>query len=358
VPAPASSPEAPTGPRRQAPRSVAYGGGLAEALTLLEEPPIHPESRARLVRAIDAKHVSLGDATRTVETDIGLALAVLRAANRLPGRPRNGIVSVPDAIDALGAPAVLELARALPVLHPLGPSDRLGAALIRLAPHAVATRVAADLLGRHIGYAARDEPRLIAVIHDIGKVVLAAASADYLGTLTDASATPEDRLLRERRKLGIDHAALGALAVQRLGLPKAMSTAVEQHHLPDAPGPAGIVRLSDMLAHEAHGEAVNPAVLAAAGRGFGLDPASLQRMAYDVARSSEPRDVGIEPSPLTPMQHKVLRGLGRSLTYKQIAAELSVSDSTVRSHVHRVYEKLEVADRAQAVLLATERGWI
>jgi len=54
----------------------------------------------------------------------------------------------------------------------------------------------------------------------------------------------------------------------------------------------------------------------------------------------------------------VLRELSRGKVYKQIGAELGLAASTVRSHLHRVYEKLGVADRAQAVLRATEMGWI
>jgi DNA-binding NarL/FixJ family response regulator len=43
---------------------------------------------------------------------------------------------------------------------------------------------------------------------------------------------------------------------------------------------------------------------------------------------------------------------------KQIAAELDLSASTVRSHLHNVYGKLGALDHAQAVLTATEQGWI
>jgi DNA-binding NarL/FixJ family response regulator len=46
------------------------------------------------------------------------------------------------------------------------------------------------------------------------------------------------------------------------------------------------------------------------------------------------------------------------MVYKQIAAELGLSTSTVRTHLHNVYGKLGAMDRAQAVLIATERGWI
>jgi DNA-binding NarL/FixJ family response regulator len=44
--------------------------------------------------------------------------------------------------------------------------------------------------------------------------------------------------------------------------------------------------------------------------------------------------------------------------YKEIADDLSLSSSTVRTHLHNVYRKLGAIDRAQAVLIAREKGWI
>ena len=46
------------------------------------------------------------------------------------------------------------------------------------------------------------------------------------------------------------------------------------------------------------------------------------------------------------------------MVYKQIAHELDLSTSTVRTHLHNIYGKLGAVDRAQAVLIATERGWL
>jgi DNA-binding NarL/FixJ family response regulator len=65
-----------------------------------------------------------------------------------------------------------------------------------------------------------------------------------------------------------------------------------------------------------------------------------------------------EPSPFTPRELDALRGLAGGGTYKDIAEELGLSTSTLRSHLHNVYGKLGVADRAQAVLMAAERGWL
>ena len=64
------------------------------------------------------------------------------------------------------------------------------------------------------------------------------------------------------------------------------------------------------------------------------------------------------PCPLSSRELEVLMALSDGKVYKQIALEMSLSVSTVRSHLHRAYTKLEVPDRAQAVLLATKHGWI
>ncbi len=55
---------------------------------------------------------------------------------------------------------------------------------------------------------------------------------------------------------------------------------------------------------------------------------------------------------LTPQQFRVLSMLSSGLLNKQIAAELDVSEATVKAHVSAVMQKLGVSNRTQAVLLA------
>lgn len=69
----------------------------------------------------------------------------------------------------------------------------------------------------------------------------------------------------------------------------------------------------------------------------------------------EPPIEGAEPDPfarLTPQERKVLLGLCHHLTYEQIALQLSIESSTVKSHVASVLRKLDVANRAEAARLA------
>lgn len=61
---------------------------------------------------------------------------------------------------------------------------------------------------------------------------------------------------------------------------------------------------------------------------------------------------------LSAREQDVLRGLARGLSGPQIAAELHVSPSTVKTHLQRLYERLGVSDRAAAVAEGMRRGLI
>lgn len=62
------------------------------------------------------------------------------------------------------------------------------------------------------------------------------------------------------------------------------------------------------------------------------------------------------PEALTARELDVLRLVATGSSNMQIGAQLSIAESTVKSHLLRVFEKLGVADRTRAVTLALERG--
>ena len=79
---------------------------------------------------------------------------------------------------------------------------------------------------------------------------------------------------------------------------------------------------------------------------------------YELPHAQQARPRSIDPCPLSDRELEVLQRLAHGKVYKQIATELDLSTSTVRTHLHNTYGKLGAVDRAQAVLVATERGWL
>ena len=64
------------------------------------------------------------------------------------------------------------------------------------------------------------------------------------------------------------------------------------------------------------------------------------------------------PVSLTPREQEVLTLLARGLANKAMAAELHITEHTVKTHVAAVYEKLGAGNRAEAVVAAARQGLI
>ncbi|MEU6161572.1 response regulator transcription factor [Streptomyces sp. NPDC047130] len=86
-------------------------------------------------------------------------------------------------------------------------------------------------------------------------------------------------------------------------------------------------------------------------------PARVRRLVERHAGGRRPPVAPDAPAePLTGREAEVLGFVARGLANDEIAAELSVSESTVKTHLHRVMTKLHLRSRAQAVVYAYETG--
>jgi putative nucleotidyltransferase with HDIG domain len=336
-----------------------HGRRLTAAFDALEGFPALAESRNRLLSLVGGHRVPLADVVETVESDIALVIAVLRVANDVPARPGARVENIPDAVRVLTPEAVQELAERVRTFDYFERSATWEAAPDRFRLHALATRAAAELLATEIGYPDRDRLIVAALLHDIGKLVLMHAYSGYPASVHRDARTPEERVQRERRELGVDHAVVGGVLARRWGLPKSLATSIERHHSDEVDGDAALVRLADMLAHYVHDDPVSPADMLRVARSAGVGSSELRAVLYDLPQASGAgRRRVVEACPLSNRERDVLRLLAEGKVYKQIAQDLTLSTSTVRTHLHNVYGKLGAVDRAQAVLIATERGWL
>ena len=79
-------------------------------------------------------------------------------------------------------------------------------------------------------------------------------------------------------------------------------------------------------------------------------------MASFVQRPSAGSHPGLDE--LTPRESEVLRAMARGLSNAEIAQELWMAETTVKTHVQRILSKLGVRDRVQAVVLAHRHGFV
>jgi len=94
------------------------------------------------------------------------------------------------------------------------------------------------------------------------------------------------------------------------------------------------------------------AVRAVAAGEATLAPRITRRMIELVTASGAPAPRSVAPDVLTARENDVLAAMARGLTNSEIAAELYLSESTVKTHVGRILTKLPARDRVHAVLIA------
>jgi DNA-binding NarL/FixJ family response regulator len=90
-----------------------------------------------------------------------------------------------------------------------------------------------------------------------------------------------------------------------------------------------------------------------------IDPTITRRLIHRFVDATRPKtDEPSQVSSLTPREHDVLRLVAQGKSNAEIASDLVVEESTVKTHVARILMKLGLRDRVQAVVLAYESGFV
>ncbi len=104
------------------------------------------------------------------------------------------------------------------------------------------------------------------------------------------------------------------------------------------------------------GEDIVTAIRQAAHGADALLAPTLTRRLLDRFANMPPQPVSVDLGRLTAREVDVLRLLGRGRSNAEIAEELFIGETTVKTHVARVLMKLGLRDRVQAAILAREAG--
>jgi DNA-binding NarL/FixJ family response regulator len=100
------------------------------------------------------------------------------------------------------------------------------------------------------------------------------------------------------------------------------------------------------------------AVRVVAGGDALIAPAVTKRLIEHFVRAAPPAVPPAELSELTPREAEVLTLVAKGRSNGEIAADLVLSEATVKTHVKHILAKLGVRDRVQAVVFAYEAGLV
>lgn len=93
------------------------------------------------------------------------------------------------------------------------------------------------------------------------------------------------------------------------------------------------------------------------GGGGAVSPAIAAKV-LDRLRTGDHLTPPVPPSPLSGTQMEILRLIAAGFSNREIAVRVYLSENTIKSHVQEIFRKLDVDNRVQAALRASQEGWL
>jgi DNA-binding NarL/FixJ family response regulator len=189
-------------------------------------------------------------------------------------------------------------------------------------------------------------------------IEVAGEAADGAQALRMAGQLRPDVILMDIRMPGLD----GIAATRRLaeaGDSRAKVIILTTYELDEYLFDALQAGASGFLLKDVVPEDLIRGVRVVADGGALLAPSVTQTLiAAFAARPRRSQAAGPDLSSLTPREREILTLVGTGLTNAQIAADLVISENTVKTHVARVFDKLAIHERVQAVIIAYDTGLV
>lgn len=123
---------------------------------------------------------------------------------------------------------------------------------------------------------------------------------------------------------------------------------------------AGALRAgaAGFLLKGAPAEDLQRAIRTLADGGAWLDPSITGRVLATYREGRPPMQPGAQVGLLTPREKDVLALIGAGLSNSEIAADLFLGEGTVKTHISHIFTKLDLRDRAAAVVFAFDHGLV
>jgi putative nucleotidyltransferase with HDIG domain len=223
-----------------------------DVVRTLEDLPSLPAVVMELLNSIDQDEVDISVLARKVSHDTALTAKTLRLANSSVYGLQVKVTTIQQAITYLGFQSTRNLITAAAVTGCFAESACPGFDHKAFWRHSIASACCAKVLARHMRFN-QDYAFTAALLHDIGRLVLAACFPQQYSAVLALRAERDCQLLEvEREVLGVDHVEAGLALAEHWNFSDTMRLAIGGHHAPEAPGAgflATIIHVADAMVH-------------------------------------------------------------------------------------------------------------
>jgi putative nucleotidyltransferase with HDIG domain len=193
--------------------------------------PTLPNVLAQIIQTLDAPNSSASDLESIVRNDQAITTKLLAVANSAYYGFHHQITTVRQAVVAIGFTEVRNVCLGLSLmgfLHPSTFPDRHMAEQLWL--HSLATSEAARILAKHTGSCDPGQAFTSGLLHDIGKVIMAAFAAEQVASLFEFVQERQCGYLEAEKELGFSHEEIGKELSLRWDLPPVLGQVIGRHH--------------------------------------------------------------------------------------------------------------------------------
>jgi putative nucleotidyltransferase with HDIG domain len=226
---------------------------LDDYINRVQHLPPAPKILPQLLSLLSRDNVDSSQVVDLMMYDPALTAAALQLCNcaYFAAAPASDLS---EAVARLGFQRIYQLVAAVSGARLLSSAQKgYGIDEGELWKHSVASAVAAQLIAEKLG----DDHNLVytcALLHDLGKIVLAAGLEKIYGKIIEDVEKNQQALLEaEKKLLGVQHAEIGGRLLARWKFPANIVSAVCYHHDPAAAGEhqrlASYVYVSNLIAH-------------------------------------------------------------------------------------------------------------
>ncbi len=243
-------------------RDLLVEDSLKRVVSQMDSLPSLPKLYQEIMAEIQSEDPSIQKVGEIIAKDVGMTAKILQLVNSaFFGMPRH-IENPQQAVTLLGLETVKALVLSVQIFSQFDGTKIPKKFLEGLWHHSMATGsyVRQILKTEEVGKNLADDTYMAAVLHDVGKLILAASFSDRYRELIKKSR--ENRLpirYLEMEEFGTTHAEVGAYLMGLWGLPDAIVEALAFHHrLPQCPvqrfAPLIAVHVASALEHQANNE--------------------------------------------------------------------------------------------------------